>query len=255
MNISYESLDHFSSVKGMKNTDLEWLLRSVPHSVPSSVSDSNSFINPLFPDSNHDLPHFSESSIINHDETPSLLNPQSPINLDFSALTNTVNERHLSSTSDIDSPPIKRPRIVKRSNEKRLDTHYPEILIFVSNDIVNYEEKARGVTEYSHWLIYRFIAYFNAVDMLFAQLAKHGINIHVNIAGIVIEKHPDTLKTRFGIRNDLHVMDKLFLDNIQQFIRTSHHAININSFDFFHLATLAESNEGDQNYGMKYIYI
>lgn len=40
---------------------------------------------------------------------------------------------------------------------------------------------------YIPWLIYHFIAYFNAVDMLFAQLAKDKINIHLNIAAIVIE--------------------------------------------------------------------
>ncbi|KAK0096623.1 hypothetical protein PV326_004981 [Microctonus aethiopoides] len=55
--------------------------------------------------------------------------------------------------------------------------------------------------------------------MLFAQLEKYGIDIHVNIAGIIIEKDPDSLKNRFEIRNHLHVMDN------------------------------EESNEGNQNYG------
>ncbi|KAK0083887.1 hypothetical protein PV325_008006 [Microctonus aethiopoides] len=233
----------------LSDTDLKRLLPSVSHSAPPSARDSNPSVNLLSPDSNFDLPHFSESSIINQDETPSLINPQFPINVDFSALTDTVLERHLPSTSDIYSPPIKRSRIERSSDKKQLDTLYPEILIFVSNDMVNYEKKERGLIESSSWLIYRFIAYFNAVDMLFAQLEKYGIDIHVNIAGIIIEKDPDSLKNRFEIRNHLHVMDKLYLDYIQQFIRISIHAINMNSFDFFHLATIEESNEGNQNYG------
>lgn len=32
-----------------------------------------------------------------------------------------------------------------------------------------------------------YIIYFNAIDMLFAKLAKDGIKININIAGFVIE--------------------------------------------------------------------
>ncbi|KAK0076640.1 hypothetical protein PV325_005070 [Microctonus aethiopoides] len=233
----------------LTDTDLEQLLPKVPESVPSSARGSHSSFNPQSPDFNLGHPDGSKSPIINQNEILSLFNPQSPISLDFSALMDTVNERNLPSTSDIDSPPIKRPRIDKRSDEKRLNALYPEIMIFVSYDITEYEKKVNGPRLYSHWLIYRLIAYFNAVDMLFAQLIKYGIDIHINIAGIVIERHRDALKTCFDTENRVHVMDKPFLNYIQQFIKKSERAIKMDSFDFFHLATLAKLNGGNHNYG------
>ncbi|KAK0074116.1 hypothetical protein PV325_008761, partial [Microctonus aethiopoides] len=222
-----------SELPELTDVDLEMGLPSVPDSVPSPAPDSDPSIDPPSSYSNHDVPQSSDSTIINHDETPSLLNPQSSTNLDFSVLTDVVNERLFPFTFDMDSPPNKRPRIKKRSDEKRLDTLYPEILIYVSNDMIRYEKGLHAINTYIPWIIYRFIAYFNAVDMLFAQLEKHGINIHLNIAGILFEK------TRFSTQDHLHVMDEP-LNHIQQLIRASQRSINADS---------ATSNEGDHNYG------
>ncbi|KAK0165714.1 hypothetical protein PV328_004213 [Microctonus aethiopoides] len=105
----------------LTDTDLEQLLPKVPESVPSSARGSHSSFNPQSPDFNLGHPDGSKSPIINQNEILSLFNPQSPISLDFSALMDTVNERNLPSTSDIDSPPIKRPRIDKRSNKVSKD--------------------------------------------------------------------------------------------------------------------------------------
>ncbi|KAK0171452.1 hypothetical protein PV327_011280, partial [Microctonus hyperodae] len=64
------------------------------------------------------------------------------------------------------------------------DILYPEVLVFISNEILEENKKKNG---HIATLLTNYIAYFNAIDMLFAKLAKDGIKIQINIAGFVIE--------------------------------------------------------------------
>lgn len=92
---------------------------------------------------------------------------------------NDHNIMDMPTTSHDDSTPNKR-QCMMWQYEDQVITVYPEILIFIPYEI------SRSTRELST-LVVQYLVQFNAVAMLFAKLATHNINIHINIAGIVIE--------------------------------------------------------------------
>ncbi|KAK0071433.1 hypothetical protein PV326_001255, partial [Microctonus aethiopoides] len=87
-------------------------------------------------------------------------------------------------TSSENEPLQKRPSI--QCTTSHVPTLYPEILVFVAYDVIQFT-KTVDPNNYLALIVRRYIIYFNTVDMLFAKLSAHGINIHINIAGIVID--------------------------------------------------------------------
>ncbi|KAK0165933.1 hypothetical protein PV328_004409 [Microctonus aethiopoides] len=116
---SQSNLDH----PKLNDAELDEILSAFPNS-ESSINIASPDISPV-------LSHNSPPFFNNREETSSHLQP----NLDFSILTNTVGKRNRPSTSCMYSPANKKRRLKKRSNEKKLDTLYPEILVFISYDI------------------------------------------------------------------------------------------------------------------------
>ncbi|KAK0073351.1 hypothetical protein PV325_009846 [Microctonus aethiopoides] len=84
--------------------------------------------------------------------------------------------------------------------------------------------------------------------MLFAQLAKDDINIHINIAAIVIEMVPHAFNTDLDVCNRNYGSGKLKLDSIAQLIKKHLNLFTADTFDYFHLATTAKWTEDVDNH-------
>ncbi|KAK0175261.1 hypothetical protein PV327_009024 [Microctonus hyperodae] len=80
--------------------------------------------------------------------------------------------------------------------------------------------------------------------MLFAQLAKEDINIHINIATIVIETAPHAFNINLNVRKS---SGKSKLDSIVQTIKKHKSVFTTDTFDFFHFATTEKWTEDVEN--------
>ncbi|KAK0168509.1 hypothetical protein PV327_002300 [Microctonus hyperodae] len=145
------------------------------------------------------------------------------------------------STSSQDEPPKKRPRTQYPANQ--FPTLYPEILVFVTHDKIQLA-KTKDPQNYLAITITEYLVYFNAIDMLFAKLSAHGINIHLNIAGIVIDidnvlpmvksSFPPPMGT---FRDDVCLDTPMTMDLMKTYIKKNAKLFVEDSFDLFFLST------------------
>ncbi|KAK0072346.1 hypothetical protein PV325_011517, partial [Microctonus aethiopoides] len=82
------------------------------------------------------------------------------------------------------------------------ENYYVETLVFIGHDImdllnVNTEKSNNKYLK----IIKDHIVYFNAIDMMMAKFQKHGFNIHINLAGLIIENKPNIFTTLFKYPN------------------------------------------------------
>ncbi|KAK0165872.1 hypothetical protein PV328_004353, partial [Microctonus aethiopoides] len=73
-----------------------------------------------------------------------------------------------------------------KEQRQRSGIYYIETLVFISKDVTEIYYNAFK-DDYINEIVRYYLIYFNAVDLFFRQLKFHGINIHINIAKIVIE--------------------------------------------------------------------
>ncbi|KAK0167974.1 hypothetical protein PV327_001820 [Microctonus hyperodae] len=138
------------------------------------------------------------------------------------------------STSCADGPPSqKRSRVTYKEN---VIIVYPEVLIVIPNDIVQ-------TTQELSTLVLRYLVLYNAVAMLFAKLASQNIKIHINIAGIIIEKSEDLFPSSFLLKSSNNDGETIliavadYLNSIRA-IESFHQTLfTPDSFDFFILPT------------------
>lgn len=157
---------------------------------------------------------------------------------DHSVVEGTGEDAHL--------PLKKRQRVYENSDDK--PTFYPEILLFVSHDLVKEHEEEFG-ENYLDDIVLHNIVFMNAVAMLFAKLSND-VNIHINIAGIVVEQTTDAF--RFAVSQYINAervrpTGEEALDSMKQYIKNvmdeagKGHVFFIDDFDFFLLTTTFRS--------------
>ncbi|KAK0077184.1 hypothetical protein PV326_010221 [Microctonus aethiopoides] len=83
------------------------------------------------------------------------------------------------------------------SPKHNVENYYMEILVFVSYDVTELF-KIDFLDEYLLEMVADYIILFNAVDMVLAKLQKHGVNININLAGIIIENEKDIFSSLFN---------------------------------------------------------
>ncbi|KAK0173613.1 hypothetical protein PV328_006783 [Microctonus aethiopoides] len=146
-------------------------------------------------------------------------------------------------TSSEDEPPAKRPNSYCTTPASQGPTLYPEILVFVTYDRTQ-SAKTKDPNNYLAMIVKEYLIYFNAVDMLFAKLSAHDINIRINIAGIVIDKDNvlPLMKSQFPpppetFRDDVCIDTVNTLDSMKNYIKKNAKLFVEDSFDLFFVST------------------
>ncbi|KAK0183274.1 hypothetical protein PV327_001331 [Microctonus hyperodae] len=128
------------------------------------------------------------------------------------------------------------------SHQSKLKIFYPEILVFVDNNIIAKFITGNSLKNIRQLILY-YIVYFNAIDMLFAKLATDTVVMHINIAGLVLESEPGTFPSGnskshqdFGNTPQQWHADKILFKYIN-YINTYKKSFPDDSFDFFFLST------------------
>ncbi|KAK0178723.1 hypothetical protein PV327_007586 [Microctonus hyperodae] len=106
----------------------------------------------------------------------------------FNSKAKLIKQSSCSSTSDTSSSGTSQTDSI---DEK----YYVETLVFIGHDIIDL--LAKNTNDKYLKVIKDHIVYFNAVDMMMAKLKKHGYNIYINLAGIIIENKPNIFTTLF----------------------------------------------------------
>ncbi|KAK0168510.1 hypothetical protein PV327_002301 [Microctonus hyperodae] len=147
------------------------------------------------------------------------------------------------STSSQDEPPEKRPRTHCTTSTSQAPTMYPEVLVFAAYDVTQFT-KAIDPINYLTTMVRRYIIYFNAVDMLFAKLSAHDVNIHINIAGIVIDENNIFPMVKSSFPPPLEIFENFIrfdapktLDLMKNYIKKNSKLFVEDSFDFFFIST------------------
>ncbi|KAK0084777.1 hypothetical protein PV326_006160, partial [Microctonus aethiopoides] len=167
------------------------------------------------------------------------------VNSDFPLMSQDVKSphSHLSESDKVmNSPSISchegssRHKCPRVDYEERVIVVYPEILIVIPYEIVQTTEKLTT-------LVLRYLVQYNAVAMLFAKLASQNIKIHINIAGMIIEKSkdqfPSSLLFESSDNNGKAILMAVtnYLNSVRA-IESIHQTLFVpDSFDFFILPT------------------
>ncbi|KAK0077484.1 hypothetical protein PV325_003910, partial [Microctonus aethiopoides] len=167
------------------------------------------------------------------------------VNSDFPLMSqdDKSSHSHLSESDKVmNSPSISchegssRHKCPRVDYEERVIVVYPEILIGIPYEIVQTTEKLTT-------LVLRYLVQYNAVAMLFAKLASQNIKIHINIAGMIIEKSkdqfPSSLLFESSDNNGKAILMAVtnYLNSVRA-IESIHQTLFVpDSFDFFILPT------------------
>ncbi|KAK0180137.1 hypothetical protein PV327_005809 [Microctonus hyperodae] len=127
----------------------------------------------------------------------------------------------------------------RESIDPKLKIFYPEILVFVSNEIIESIEEKYPDSSFPI-IVSQYIIYFNAVDLLLKTLATEDTKIHLNIAGIVVEEESGVFPYTYnhGIQDRLTV--NRIIANFAKLIKKYQNTFPEDSFDFFFLSTKFE---------------
>ncbi|KAK0168511.1 hypothetical protein PV327_002302 [Microctonus hyperodae] len=138
--------------------------------------------------------------------------------------------------------PNKRQRLDDDSDEGKVTTFYPEILLFVPYDVVN-SMKDIDSENYLTMIVWQYIIFFNSIDMMFAKLSTENIKIHINLAGIVIEGERNVFSFMKPVNHatpnqylryfDVH----LTLRSTWQYMQTNRDTFPEDSFDYIFIST------------------
>lgn len=132
-------------------------------------------------------------------------------------------------------------RVNENHDETKVTNIYPEILLFVAYDVQQIAVQAFKENYLTNIVRYQLM-YFNAIDMLFAKLSNADVNIHLNLAGIVIEDEPNVFS--FMKSTDQHFpFNILYLDayatlqSVPHYINANKDTFSDDAFDYFFITT------------------
>ncbi|KAK0077592.1 hypothetical protein PV325_003697 [Microctonus aethiopoides] len=141
-----------------------------------------------------------------------------------------------------------RQHLHKTSDRKPETIFYPEILIFVPYDLIEYIRNSHPNNALVT-IVKNFIEYFNGVDMLLAKLSTDDIKIHLNIAGIVFEERSDVfgfMKSTY-VPSDIHPTKKIQYINVKRttelasvYLKRNINPFPKDSFDFYFIPSRAD---------------
>ncbi|KAK0075007.1 hypothetical protein PV325_007506, partial [Microctonus aethiopoides] len=118
--------------------------------------------------------------------------------------------------------------------ERISGTYYLETLVFISKDVTEIYYNAFK-DDYINEIVRYYLIYFNAVDLFFRQSNFHGINIHINIAKIVIED--DILRPfDFISQREVHFID--LMSQLPAYLRKYSSDYPPDSFDHVFIVTV-----------------
>ncbi|KAK0180218.1 hypothetical protein PV327_005884 [Microctonus hyperodae] len=145
--------------------------------------------------------------------------------------------------------PRKRQRLYDYSDERRVTTLYPEILIFVPYNMIEYVKQFIGLMSAPAHILKYYIVHFNCIDMLLAKLSTNQIKIHLNIAGIVFEGQDNIfdfmkyINVPFGVHgsNPIRYIDaSSTFESITSYINKNQITFPEDSYDFYFIPTGTE---------------